>query len=94
MNVIQPPPVSTSDHVFKEFGEEGLVFNKSSKKTIYLNPSATVIWKLCDGQRSLEDIAELLRGAYPELNDDFSADVRNAVEAMVGEGALAWAEPA
>ena len=33
---------------------------------MYCNPTASLIWQLCDGQRNIEEIAALLSAAYEQ----------------------------
>ena len=93
MNTIQRAPAQSAVFRFEELDDESLIFNTVTKRTVYLNPSATVIWKLCDGQRTIEEIAKLLKDAYPEASEDFLVDVESAVQALLSEGALRWVVP-
>jgi len=81
-------PAQRKGFRFQEMEDEGLIFNETTKRTIYLNDSATVIWKLCDGQRSVRAIAELLKQAYGDVEEDFETDVRETIESLLHEGAL------
>jgi len=72
----------------EEMEGENLLYRLGAHKAIHLNDSATVIWKLCDGSRSIQDIVELLEKEYPGSEAAVAADVREAIELLVGEGAL------
>jgi hypothetical protein len=74
----------------EEVDDEVLLFDKVSKRTVYLNGSAAVIWKLCDGKRSVREIVDILKQAYPDAPDDFATDVHYTLEQLTGEGALRW----
>ena len=41
-----------------------VIFKADTEKVHYLNPSAAVIFELCDGKKSLGDIAMFMREAY------------------------------
>jgi hypothetical protein len=47
---------------------------------IYLNETATVIWKLCDGTRSVKEIIDLLVEAFPDAASDVRADVKETID--------------
>jgi coenzyme PQQ biosynthesis protein PqqD len=67
---------------------ETVIYDDSIQKMIYLNESATVIFQLCDGQRSILEIVELLENAYPDASTSIMDDVLGAVDYLVQEGAL------
>ena len=49
------------DHLIQHgMDDEVLVYDPVVDRTHRLNVSATLIWELCDGTRSLEDIARVL----------------------------------
>jgi pyrroloquinoline quinone biosynthesis protein D len=51
---------------------------------VRLNPTAAEVLDLCDGERSLDDIAGALSARYEGA--DVSADVRELVDAMARRG--------
>ena len=44
---------------------ECLAYHPQHARAIYLNPSAALIWGLCDGVRSTDDICRMVRDGYP-----------------------------
>jgi pyrroloquinoline quinone biosynthesis protein D len=72
----------------EEMGEENLLYRHSAKRVVYLNASAAVIWRLCDGKRTIAAIETLLTENYPEAVAEISADVRRTIEMLMREGAL------
>lgn len=59
-----------------------------------VNENAGLIWNLCDGQRSLAEIAALLAGHYPEAVAEIERDLSDAVSQMVDAGVMRLSEPA
>ena len=49
---------------------------------IYLSESATVIWRLCDGQRTIEDMRAILAKEYPEAASEIEVDISQAIDQM------------
>jgi len=72
----------------EELDEECLLYRIGAHKAIHLNDSASLIWKLCDGTRSMADIIAFLQQEYPDAQNTVEEDVREAVEQLVREGAL------
>lgn len=46
---------------------ELVVYSVGSTAACYLNETAAIVWQLIDGERSVGDICELLRGAYGDI---------------------------
>ena len=69
-------------------GVRKLAVPSRANKAIHLNDSATLIWKLCDGSRSVQDIVDLLKMEYPGSEAAVDGDVREAIALLVSEGAL------
>jgi pyrroloquinoline quinone biosynthesis protein D len=53
---------------------------------VRLNPSAAQVLELCDGQRSVDDIVDVLSARYDGA--DLGADVRELVDGMAERGLL------
>ncbi len=62
--------------------EDGLVlFNRGSSLVHHLNPSAALVWQLCDGEGSVEQISS-------DIADEYELDrgvVQEQVGSLVGE---------
>jgi hypothetical protein len=74
----------------EEMAGESLLYSDVTNKTVYLNDTASAIWKLCDGTRSVEELVALLREAYEDSGHDFEADVRGTIDDLLAQGALRW----
>ena len=77
-------PVQRYTFVLEEMDDEALLYHEGLKKTIYLNETAAVIWKLCDGERTIQDIIDLLNQAYADSGDRVDADVAEAIASLAG----------
>jgi coenzyme PQQ biosynthesis protein PqqD len=75
--------------LIEEMDQETLIYRSPSKTAIYLNETATVIWKLCDGTRTVQGIVDVLADAFPEAASDVAADVRETIDELVSKGVLA-----
>lgn len=51
------PQARTSGLVIQQFADEVLIYDLERHQSHCLNPTAALIWKLCDGRRTLSDIA-------------------------------------
>jgi len=84
----QTVPKQAFGFFVEEMEGENLLYRLGGHKAIHLNDTATVIWKLCDGSRTVEDIIGLLTKEYPGSETAVAADVREAIGLLVSEGAL------
>jgi coenzyme PQQ biosynthesis protein PqqD len=81
-------PAQRGSFYLEELEGEAVLYSKGGKRAIYLNETATVIWQLCDGQRTVAEIIGLLAAEYPEAAATIEADVIATVDRLVGERAL------
>lgn len=68
--------------------DDGLVvYDLNTDRVHYLNPTASVVLTLCDGSRTDEDLAELVRDAW-SLDTPPTDDVRTCIGQLRAEGVL------
>jgi len=72
----------------ERIGDEVLLYHPGLTKAVYLNETASLIWQLCDGRRSDEDIVALLRDGFPYENSDIAGDVFATLQRFNDEGAV------
>jgi hypothetical protein len=71
--------------VFVEVIEgECLAYHPRHTRAFYLNQSAALIWGLCDGVRSTDDVCQMIQQGYPDapasLRDDVTATLAQLEE--------------
>ncbi len=66
------------------------VSHSARQRKLQLNLAATVIWGLCDGQRTVAEMIGLLSDAYPEQAATMDVDVLQALLALTEYGAIEW----
>ena len=68
--------------------EDGfVVFDAATDRVHYLNPTATVVFSLCDGTRTVEEVAALVQSAWG-LDAAPVEDVSACVDQLRDEGVL------
>lgn len=68
-------PLRQPDYRLETIDDELLLFHPAKTQVLYCNQSASVIWQLCDGQRTTQEIVTLLRDTYPEAANEIVEDV-------------------
>jgi hypothetical protein len=72
MNNSQCPVARKSGLVVQEVPDEVLVYDLETNKAHCLNQSAAIIWKSCDGNTSISEIAKLVESqAGGKVTEDF-----------------------
>ena len=65
----------------EEFDDWAILFDPETGSAVGINPSAVFIWKLLDGEQTLDAILRAVR----EYAEDVTEDVRDQIEAFVDE---------
>ncbi len=81
-------PVPLKDLRSEVIEGELLLYHPAQTKAVYLNPSAAVIWSLCDGQRRVGEIVELISESYPEAKPSAVDDVLATLQHLSAERVL------
>ena len=55
--------------------DECLVYHPQHARAFYLNPSAALIWGLCDGVRSTDEVCQMIHQGYPDAPASLRDDV-------------------
>ncbi len=82
-------PQRKPDIMANDLGEQMALYSVEGKAVHVLNPTAKLIWDLCDGEHSLEDIEAAIRSSFavPE-GHDVQAAVRRTVHELSEKGLL------
>lgn len=68
--------------------DEVLLFHPGRDEIVYCNETASLIWQLCDGERTVQELIDLLAAAYPEAASTLAGDVVTALQQLVEHGAV------
>lgn len=85
-----PKPLQRQEVAVVYLGEELLLRPPDGKATHVLNQTARLIWELCDGEHTAEDIEAAVRARFATPPDqDVLEDVRRILRIFDGHGLLA-----
>ena len=54
---------------------EIVLFHPTGNTIIHLNQTGALVWQLCDGLRTVDEIIEILSTSYPEARGEIALDV-------------------
>lgn len=87
-------PKRRADLTIREVDGEVIVLNHRLGEIHQLNATASFVWNLCDGQKSVEDIISLVAREYGGSAVEVDMDIRRVIvqflekELLVEEGAV------
>jgi hypothetical protein len=81
-------PTATEGCQTDRLGDEALVFCPATAETIWLNDTAALVWSLCDGSRTVEQIVGVLAEAFLEPASLLADDVEEALDRLQERGAI------
>lgn len=64
------------------------LYNPRDESVLVLNPTASDVWRLCDGEQTFEEIVSMLAAAYGTEAAAIRADVQRTIEQFASEGFL------
>ena len=82
-------PVASASFELEEIDGELLLYSPESIRTIYMNSTASVIWRLCDGKLTTAEIISLLQEAFPDAGQSIEQDVLDSLELFISNQAIA-----
>ncbi len=83
-------PVPNPEYQLEELDNELLLYHPAETKTVYMNETASLVWQLCDGGRSVDEIVDLLQESYPEAGDGLRDDVQRTLDVFAQHGAISY----
>ncbi len=86
----QAKPLPTPGYAIEELDGELLLFHPSSETILHTNQTGALVWRLCDGKRSVAEIVETLTAVYPEAASEISQDVPELLTQFADQGAITW----
>lgn len=86
--LLNKKPKTIADFQLEEIDGEILLYSPNATRSIYLNPSAAVIWRLCSGEFSAEEIVVSLQEQFPDEADSIAEDVLMTLEKFIESAAI------
>jgi coenzyme PQQ biosynthesis protein PqqD len=84
-------PLRKTGYLLENMDDELLLYHPAETKVMYCNQTASLIWQLCDGERTVQEIVDLLADAYPESAEEIAHDVRATLQQFTDHGAIHFA---
>ncbi len=73
---------------WRQEGKEALLYNPQDGRTFILNETGFLIWKLCDGGHSVDDIVSVLLSKYETSKEKAAADANTILLDLQRKGCI------
>ena len=74
----------------EEINGEHILFGRTRATAHFLNESASAVWSVCDGTRSVREIVQIFSEAYPDNAEEVAREVSRAIGELAAVGVLAF----
>jgi hypothetical protein len=81
-------PKQKPDYYLEMMDGELLLYHLDETKILYCNQTASLIWYLCDGQRTVGQMIDILGDAYPEAAGTMASDVEETIGQFLATGCI------
>ncbi len=81
-------PLPDKEFTLEELDNELLLYHPAKTTTVYMNQTASIIWRLCDGERTVNEIISLIKDSYPEADSGVEKDVEATLQMFSDHGAI------
>ena len=85
------PKIKTTLQI-QEVDGEILVLDRENNEIHQLNNTASLIWKLCDGDHTYDEIAEIIVDNYDVMLEEVVQDIATTVETFYEKGFIETVE--
>jgi hypothetical protein len=73
----------------REIGDETMLYSADEKAIHVLNPTAKVIWDLCDGKHTVEEMERAVKASFSVAEGyDAAADIERTLKVFANKGLL------
>ena len=76
------------DFQIQELDGEVVLLHPVRNTILHLNPTGALVWNLCNGVRTVDEIVLLLGETYPEAKQEIARDVPEIIIQFAAHGAL------
>ena len=82
-------PVRKQGLIVQDMGRESLIYSAEGKVIHVLNPTAKLIWELCDGTHTTEDMErELKMNFFTSKEHNVVEDIKRTLDLFVSKGII------
>jgi hypothetical protein len=69
--------------LLEDMDGELLLYNPINSTTLHLNGPSAIVWNLCDGEATVQQMIDAVREAYPDQSEQIETDIINVVKDFI-----------
>jgi hypothetical protein len=81
-------PCPKPDFQIQNLDGEIVLLHPGNNTILHLNPTGALVWQMCNGLRTVDEIVLLLGETYPEARAEIARDVPEIIQQFAVHGAL------
>ena len=81
-------PKRCEDNIWRDLGDEVVILDEDGTQVCLLNKTASLIWTLADGTRTMEEIAESIYQRFEVSLQEAMADVQEFGDQLLKAGLI------
>ncbi len=81
-------PRRKNDYRLEQLDDEMVLYHPAETRILYFNQTASLIWQLCDGERTAGEMIRLLSESYPEAASEIAGDVQATLQQFEEQGCI------
>jgi SynChlorMet cassette protein ScmD len=90
MNPMKKPIASPVVVLREEFDDWAVLFNPDTANAVGINPVGVAVWKLMNGQNSIDWIVAEVRNQFDEVPDSVPDEIRSFIERLAEQGFVGY----
>ena len=83
-------PCPVLGYQIETLDDEIVLFHPAKRAIFYSNSIGALIWFMCDGQRTVTEIIQILSATYPDAGQQIAQDVPQTLTTFAEHGAITW----
>jgi hypothetical protein len=69
--------------LLEDMDGELLLYNPINSTTLHLNDPSAIVWNLCNGEATVQQMVDAVQEAYPDQSEQIETDIVNVVKDFV-----------
>ena len=82
------PPKKCTGFLAEQMDGEIVLLHPARNIIIHTNETAALVWQMCDGINTMDQIVEVLGSAYPDDRGQIAKDVPEIIQKLREQGVL------